>query len=367
MGRVQMARGTGMAEVRHLKKLYDLLGSDRLRAGVLQAAEALGMRKNVLRMDTNDVCNIECIMCENRPQKCTEEHMMPLPRFNALLERVGPAARLLYLSCSYEPLMTPGFIDYIASAKDRGIPFVSFATNGLLLDDTIMKFMVERPVDELVISMNGFARDDYHRIMFRSNFDAVTEKLARLRELKRSRNSAFPRLRVNTILMKTNLLRFDEAMAFVEEYGASTVQFRSFKVDERHNNNPGEIAKERLSRLAPAEIASFASHIREKVHELSRKGITVIVPREILEKGTISEAGDSSARGSCSIPFFSQWVDFKGNLRICCGEHEDSCIGNVIDDDPGEVRKKRDAFRAQALSGKCRKNCTMFINSSTMT
>jgi MoaA/NifB/PqqE/SkfB family radical SAM enzyme len=352
--------------LRHLKTIYDLIGNDAVRAVALKAAERLGMRKDVIRLDTNDVCNIECIMCAQKPARCTTERTMPLASFNALLSRLAPSARLLYLSCSYEPLMTPHFGDYLTAARRSGVPFVSFATNGLLLTDELSRLLVDEQVHEMIISVNGFTAGDYNRIMFRSNFDTVMRRLTYLRDLKRERRSAFPRLRLNTILMKTNLLRFGDIVRFIRDYDIDTVQFRSFKVDERHNNNPGEIARERPHELPEKELETLTAGIQAELKRLSSGGVRVIAPRDLVERKVVAEARDSANRGTCSIPFFSSWIDHRGMMRVCCGDHEDSYVGNVIDGDFGELCRRRDRFRALALSGGCRRNCTMFINSSTM-
>lgn len=353
-------------ELRQLKRFYDLLGNDALRAAALTFAESLGVSKELVRMDTNDVCNIECIMCSNRPEKCTADRMISLDDFKKVMSSIRRGLRFLYLSCSYEPLMTPHFEDYLAVAKSAGAPFISFATNGLLLRDDFIHFLVDEGIHEVILSMNGFTKEDYDRIMFRSRYDRVIEKLTVLRDYKRSKSSSLPRIRINTILMKTNVLSFDSIVSFINTYDVDTAQFRSFKVDEKHNNNPLEIEKERLTSITPDEIERLAAHIRKEVEALTAAGKRIIMPKDLLTTGKIGEAQDASRQGSCSIPFFSSWIDFMGNVRVCCGEHELAHIGNILTDTPEVLKSKRARFRKMALLGRCRKNCLMYINSSTM-
>ncbi len=353
-------------KLQQLKKFYDLLGNDSLRATALTIAENLGVGKELVRIDTNDVCNIECIMCSNRPDKCTPERMMSPDDFRRVMSTIRKGLRFLYLSCSYEPLMTPHFEDYLAIAKSSGAPFISFATNGLLLSEDFIYFLVDEGVSEIILSVNGFTKEDYDRIMFRSRYDTVMEKLALLQDYKRSKNSRTPDIRVNTILMKTNVLSFDRIVRFINTFDVDTVQFRSFKVDEKHNNNPSEIERERLSTITRDEMKRLTEYIRKEIHVLTAAGRRIIMPKDLLATEMITEAQDASVRGSCSVPFFSSWIDFKGNVRVCCGEHEDANIGNILTDAPEILKSKRAHFRKTALLGKCRKNCLMYINSSTM-
>lgn len=52
--------------LKFFKSVYDKLGNDTIRSNVLQVSELVGIRKNVVRLDTNNFCNIECIFCSNK-------------------------------------------------------------------------------------------------------------------------------------------------------------------------------------------------------------------------------------------------------------------------------------------------------------
>lgn len=342
------------------------MGSDTLRACLLRGAEMAGFRKEVIRLDTNNVCNIECIMCRNRPEKCTDERRMGLDEFKLLIDRFAKEVRFLYLSCSYEPLSTPGFIDYLAWCRSKKVPYLSFATNGLLLNDELIEFLVDEQVSEIIISFNGFNRDDYNRIMFRSDYDAILRKLEKLKEHKRKKGTPFPSVRVNTILMRSNIIQFDSLVKFIHSYDIDQVQFRAFKIDAAHNNNPAEIEKERLSTIPPREMHEYSANIQRHLEDLAHSGKRVIVPLDVLKKGDIAEFVESSKSRSCCVPFFSKFIDHQGNIRVCCGEHEEAHIGNFFKDSESDLAQKLIRFRALALSGRCRNNCKMFLNSSTM-
>ncbi|MHC9543688.1 MAG: hypothetical protein AB9903_29600 [Vulcanimicrobiota bacterium] len=202
--------------------------------------------------------------------------------------------------------------------------------------------------------------------MFRSNFDNVVGKLEKLRDYKKKKDSVYPSIRLNSILMRTNILNFGRIREFIDEYDIDKVQLREFRIDERHNNNPGEIEKERISSLPAKELQALIISIKEGIEDMSHKGKSIIVPLNLLNEGRVSESMPSAKAGGCSIPFFSQWVDFKGNLKICCGDNEMADIGNLLSESEETLRAKRDEFRSLALKGNCRKSCKMHLNSSTM-
>ena len=130
-----------MSNLKNLKKIYDKLGNDSIRSKVLSSAEFFGIRKDILRMDINNYCNINCIMC-NRNYTAQEKHYMSLEHFTSLIDQFAPLIRNLYLSCACEPLATPHFEEYLKYAKTKGIPYVSFCTNGLLLTQNMIEKIV---------------------------------------------------------------------------------------------------------------------------------------------------------------------------------------------------------------------------------
>lgn len=348
-----------------LRRIYDLVGNDVIRAHMLKGAEWLRIPKNILRVDTNNVCNIECIMCNNRPEKCADDRRMSLDAFKEMLDKLSGTLRFIYLSCSYEPLMTPRFIDYLACCRAKKIPHISFATNGLLLTDELIEFMVDEKIPEVILSFNGFTSEDYNRIMYRSSYDTIIGKLEKLREYKLKKGSELPALRMNTILMKSNILQFDRLAEFVKTWNIDMVQLRPLLTDETHNNNMEEIERENMKYLNPGERDEVAKNIRSHIDELSALGKDIILPAGFLTGGAekIARHADSA---TCCIPFFSKWMDYRGNISVCSVEHGDAEIGNIFTDSPKTMGKKQDAFRKVALAGRCRKNCYVNINSSVM-
>lgn len=343
-------------KLKYLRKIYNLIKNDKTRSYVLAALERFNIRKDIVRLDTNDICNIECIMCNNRPKKCNSEHFIPFDDFMKLIDKIAETAKLLYLSCSYEPLVTPRFSDYLIYAKEKRIPFISFATNGLLLTEDLGRVLVDKNINELILSFNGYSREDYNRIMYRSNYDIVMKNLSRLMDYKKVKNSPFPCIRVNTMLMKTNLRNIDLFIEMLREYQVDCVQFRKF--DNKGVNNPEAVKCEELTPFDLLEMRPFIRRLQEEVHHLVDQGKEVIIPLGFQDEDKLTEKRNIGLKGSCPIPFFSYWIDFRGELKICCGENEGAIIGNLLTDSTEEIRKKRASFRKLALSGRCLANCT---------
>ena len=353
--------------LKNLKKFYDFLADDRKRVFILKILDLVGVKKNVIRLDTNNVCTIECIMCSNKPQKCSAENFISFENFKNIINKINKKVRFLYLSCGFEPLMTPNFNKYLSYAKQKKIPFISFATNGLLLNKTIVEQLVKEQINEVVISINGLNEKDYNRIMFRSNFETLVKNLTYLKEYKENQNSIYPKIRVNIILLKSNLIFFDQLEELLNRFDIDTIQFRELTETEEANN-PKVLAEEKIEIIPPEELHKLLDQIKNKIKVWSKKGKQIIFPLHYLnqekstpkskeEKSLSKNQMDSlSFNQSCSLPFFSYWIDHLGQVKICPTDPE-AIIGNLIQDDWKDLEKKSKNFRKKALTGQCQKNC----------
>ncbi len=355
-----------MQNLKFFKHIYDRLENDKIRSFLLTLMEWLGIRKNIIRMDTNNFCNIKCIMC-NRESSQIQKHFMPLEQFKLLMDILGTDTRILYLSCACEPLATPNFIEYLSYAKQKKIPHISFCTNALLLKENITSFLIKESIEEIIVSFNGFTKDDYERIMVGSNYELICKNLKTLAKTKSERKSTRPYVRLNVILLKTNILNAEKIIDFVREYNIHTVQFRELMQFE-NQNDLNELKKEDISNLSPKELVTYQKKIHWLAARLQKMGTEVILPAmystapsNTNNKIPVTKAKETK---SCSVPFFSYWIDWEGNTRIC-GYDQKGVIGNVFMHTKKELKKQRNEFRKLALMGECSSElCTMNIDTS---
>lgn len=358
-----------MSNLKNLKKIYDKLGNDSMRSKILTSAELLGVRKDILRMDTNNYCNIHCIMC-NRMNTCQEKHYMALSDFISIIDLFAPSLRNLYLSCACEPLATPHFTEYLKYAKSKGIPQVSFCTNALAMNQEMIDEIVNIGVDEIIISFNGFTKDNYQRIMQGSDYERVCNNISALAACKKEHNTPKPYLRLNTILLKTNLLHMDDLIKFVMQNNIDTVQFRELQFFDGQNN-PEEVKKELLSVFTPQEQKALINYMKRAAEYFRSKGKEVILPSTLHnpppQQQTTTAPKENKCpapKSTCSVPFFSYWIDWEGNVRVC-GYDEKGIIGNVFHNEPTLLKQQRKQFQKLALCGECSSElCSMNIDTS---
>lgn len=355
-----------MNQLKHLKKLYDILANDKIRAACLEISEKVGIKKDIIRMDTNNLCNIECIMCNHKIERPTasskEQNIMSFENYQKTFDFFAKNCRMLYLSCGHEPLMTPHFERYLSYAKAKHVPFVSLCTNAMLLNEKIIKCLVDEKINEIIISFNGYNERDYNRIMKKSNYEVVVNNIRKLSDYKKLKNSQYPKIRINSLLMKSNVMSFDKLIEFIHKYDADKLQIRELSL-YGDQNDIEEVKLELTSNINSDELNDIFAKLRKNVNDLRNEGKTIIIPQMLL-KNQYKDRKSIIKKSNCSIPYFSYWIEHDGMIRICSYDKQ-SYIGNVFKDDLKTINKNRDIYRKRALSGKCdSRNCVQNIDSS---
>ena len=350
-------------KLKNIKKIYDSIKNDRMRAFILQLMEIIKYRKDVVRFDTNNVCNIRCIMCNVNHKDLRESRkIMAFDDYKKIIDRIAKGTRLLYLSCGYEPLITPDIAQYIEYAKCKGIPFVSFASNGLLLKPEISEQITDAGLNEIILSFNGFNKSDYNRIMKGSDYDKVTYNLSALKEIKGRKKITTPSVRMNSMLFKSNMQSGMEILDFIDKYNIDTIQFREpVQYDNLHDQE--EYEKELLSSLNDNERKALITEFVKIIKKANESNKNIIVPKSIMHDTEFIGYKSESKVSSCSIPFFSYWINSIGVMRSCIYDDK-GIIGNILTDSWSDIRKKRRQIRRHALKGTCNRKCMHNINSS---
>jgi MoaA/NifB/PqqE/SkfB family radical SAM enzyme len=244
--------------------------------------------------------------------------------------------------------MTPNFDKYIIYAKQIGIPFVSLCSNMMLINEEIIRCLVDKKIDEVILSINGYSDENYHRIMKKSNFHTVMNNLKKLTDYKRRINSKYPKIRINTILMKSNVLEFDKLLEIVDEHEIDLIRFIPLR---KHTfpNDPDESEKEEISNIEANVLTDLVNNIDKKINELKLRGISVTIPTSFLNRKLNRK---NKVNNSCCFPFYNYRIRHDGAIESCIRDSRGK-IGNFYSDDFRDIMKNRDVFRKMALEGNC--------------
>ncbi len=167
-------------------------------------------------------CNFKCRMCpyHGDPNKSKPTYIsdsassfMELGLFERVVDQIHDLKyKMITLvpQCRGEPLCAPGFLDMIRLAHRYPENYVSFSTNGSLLDEAMAGKLIEAGVYEVVVSFHSTNKETYRKLGIGSDFELVERNVKRLLEMKKRLGAERPRVRLKFVEMPENRHEFRE-------------------------------------------------------------------------------------------------------------------------------------------------------------
>lgn len=156
-------------------------------------------------------CPNDCLFCavaDKRRSGCNESY----EEIVEFIRRVGDSrVGSLSLSGAGEPTLDPHLPDYVALARDRGIPRIVVFTNGYGLDDDLLGRLIDAGATGVLVSLHGVG--DVHDLSVRreGSFDEAVRALDRIAETELE-------LTVNTCVTRLNSGQLPELTALVRTW-----------------------------------------------------------------------------------------------------------------------------------------------------
>jgi MoaA/NifB/PqqE/SkfB family radical SAM enzyme len=270
------------------------------------------MRRLVLRMDTTNLCNLRCRMCYYQANPARVRHEMTPELFESIARQAFPRTRFLYLSCQTEPLMNPHFDRFIELAGRYRVPFVSFCTNGVLMNRQVAQACIEARTSEIIFSVDGATPTTYEYIRRGARFEALLAALDLLRDAKAAASSTHPAARINFTCMERNLLELPAVVELAAAHGVGQVHVRHLLAFTREQE--GFSCAEQMAYRRQFNVQAAAA--RRKAAQL---GVELFLPAPVAQ-GTVAASSQVAARESnpyCILPWVSAIITPQGDYRLC--------------------------------------------------
>lgn len=133
-------------------------------------------------------CTHRCRMCPQSTIPNREDHFITEETYRRVLGQIDPSRRIdLELSSYGETLLHPRAAR-LASLSRKILPLarITFATNGLLMDEKVSAQLLEAGLDQIQVSLNTGSSESYRWFCGSADYDRVVENLERLIELKKA-------------------------------------------------------------------------------------------------------------------------------------------------------------------------------------
>ncbi|MGA2128410.1 MAG: radical SAM protein [Xanthobacteraceae bacterium] len=168
-------------------------------------------------LDFATKCNLRCPMCpvwgsDDNAAIDAVKGVMDLEASRRVLDEIMAVQPLVQPNMYGEPLLAPNLRERLADMKARGIA-IAMNTNGLTLDDSLARYMVDIGVDSISFSLDAVSRETLTKIRGVDKLEKIEAAVFRMLAARGDR--ALPRVSVSLTLQDAN--RHEEE-AFVERW-----------------------------------------------------------------------------------------------------------------------------------------------------
>jgi radical SAM protein with 4Fe4S-binding SPASM domain len=149
-------------------------------------------------LEATNACQLKCPMCFTRVTGAPTG-LMDWDLYKRLVDEIAAAGAFsIRLSWRGESLLHPRIVDMVAYAKSKGLPSVSFLTNGGRLTPEMSEGLIRAGLDYIVLSIDGPA-GVYETVRRPLTFEQILANLRGLQEARARLNSPRPLVRVNAV------------------------------------------------------------------------------------------------------------------------------------------------------------------------
>lgn len=151
-------------------------------------------------IESTNFCNLKCIICPQKDSKRKRSYI-DFELYKKIIDEIADVDKKVFVRPFHfgEPLLNLQLPDMIKYAKSKGIKKVGITTNGLLLNETKSKELINAGLDEIEISFEGVNKQEYEKIRINSDFEQVEHNIKRLAELKKEYGTAKPHIKLSMV------------------------------------------------------------------------------------------------------------------------------------------------------------------------
>ena len=171
-------------------------------------------------IEPTSFCNLQCKMCFRSAWFDEEIGEMNGDLFNKLIHEIKAidSIKTIFFGGIAEPFAHKDLLSMIKRAKETGKK-VELITNGLLLNEDIIRELIDLNLDMLWVSVDGCDMESYRNIRIGGNFEKLLKNLRLIKKFKMDLD-AKTKLGLTFVAMKSNIEELPKIMALAHYVGA---------------------------------------------------------------------------------------------------------------------------------------------------
>ena len=301
----------------------------------------------VVEISWQDRCNIDCFFCSTAEIRAGNSELSAA-RLEGLFDEMRDlGVKGVRLMGGGEPLFRKDAAALIAGLGRRGLRVTDVTTNGVLLNEPVIRALFETGCDEICVSLNTAEAASYAAMMQTApkNFDRVVANVRRAAAIKRE-TGADCLIKVQFLVYRDNYRQLPEMYRLFRETGADRFwlnglypvrpmpRMAGVEIDEMIRLYEAVLAEDYFERLE--RFSFWERSIAERIAEAERR-VFAAAPISRRARVKYRQLFDSEARRArkasalhefCLVGWYSMTVNANGDAATCC-ILQDHTLGNV--------------------------------------
>jgi len=223
-------------------------------------------------------CNLRCKMCEISKNSTVEESELSTDKVKEIILQIRDIGINHIIFSGGEPLLRRDLVEIIRFAHENNIQMVDLITNGTMLDDAIMKELIDAGLNHMGISIDGLSQTSAN-IRGQGVFEKVLSNINNLNLYKSKYGRNSPSVGINFTIMGENIQDMVPMVDLAKEMKCLFISFQPVLF----NNTKMFINKK--NKLWP--LAERIEELRKVIRELLRlkkesRGANIFTDTDVL-------------------------------------------------------------------------------------
>lgn len=235
-----------------ISTLHDLWMNFFSKKMTILSTKVVSLPSNIM-LEVSALCNLSCLGCALHGPKAFVDRPfgnMKKDVWESVITEIGSWNHKVSLTThgGGEPLMHPHLREILTMAKSFDNIEVGFLTNGMLLDESWARSIIDLRLDWIAFSIDGTNPQTHDQIRQHSNLRRVERNLETLLSLKKKEQSRIPRVKLNMVAYDTIM---DQQHAFVEKWidRVDAVMISNYRTPPESKRLPNTPLKRKPCRL----------------------------------------------------------------------------------------------------------------------
>jgi MoaA/NifB/PqqE/SkfB family radical SAM enzyme len=221
-----------------------------------------------IQIEPTSYCNCSCLYCPNTIYNhYWEERYIEINTFEKI-SSIFKNSKLIFLQGWGEPFLHPDFFKLIEITKQNA-PRVGTATNGTLLNESILKKIMKSGLDILSFSLAGIGENN-DKIRIGSDFNKIINTIQKIDDLKKFYNSPNPHINIAWLLLKS---RIDDIIKIPDVFANTGVE--QIVITPLDFIASGDLIEESILSLNPKEIHQLKNILENTADRAYDKDIKI--------------------------------------------------------------------------------------------